>query len=521
MSGKVTYVSVMASEEIHPKYEKALEEVAETLGREWPIYIDGKPTTLGSKFEKRSPIDTNILIGKFQRAGPEELNRALESSIRAFRDWSRMDWSERAKILAKLADLIERDRFRLAAVITYEVGKNRFEALAEVHEMIDVIRYYVDLIKKLNYYVDKMNSPIPNEDATSVMRPYGAWVVISPFNFPMALAKGMLTGVLLTGNTAVWKPTSEAPLSAVVLYELMMEAGIPDGVINLIIGPGEALEDAIVTNPKVAGIAFTGSRDVGMKLYRRFTQSQPWPKPIVLEMGSKNPVIVTAKADLEKAAEGVMRAAFGYSGQKCSAASRVYVHRDVYDEFMKLLIEKTRNIVVGDPRKRETFMGPVINARARDNFAKYVKDAVESGGKVLIGGRVLSGGIYDRGYYVEPTIITGVPRDNYLWRTELFVPILLVDTFENLDEAIARANDVDYGLTAGIFSEDPNEIEKFFNEIEFGVVYANRRDGATTGAWPGAQPFTGWKASGATGKGVNGPYYLLNFLREQSRTIVR
>ncbi len=443
MTGKVTYVAILADESIHPQYERALEEVKEDLGREWPMYIGGKETYTGGKFEKRSPIDVNILIGKFQRGSGEEFSRALDEAIKAFREWSRLDWKDRAKVMGRLADLIERDRFRLAALITYEVGKNRYEALAEVHEAIDVVRYYVDLIHKVNGFEEPMQSPVPGERPVSVLRPYGgAWAVISPFNFPIALAKGMLTGgVLLMGNTAVWKPTSEAPLTAIMLYKLMIEAGIPPGVVNLVTGPGESFEDAIVANPKVAGIAFTGgSRDVGMRLYRRFTQSQPWPKPIVLEMGSKNPVIVTAKADLDKAAEGVVRAAFGYGGQKCSATSRVYVQRQVYDEFLNKLIEKTRQIVtVGDPRLRSTFLGPLINKRAQDNYRKYIADAVSAGGKVVYGGKVLeSGGEFARGYYVEPAIITNLPRGNYLWYTELFVPILLVDTFETLEEPWPR-----------------------------------------------------------------------------------
>ncbi|MGC8596533.1 MAG: aldehyde dehydrogenase family protein [Thermocladium sp.] len=518
---KITYVSIMADEGIHPLYEKALEDVKDILGREWPIYINGKGASVGHTFEKRSPIDTNILIGRFQRGGAPEFTKALDSAITAFKEWSKEDWRNRVKVMRKLADLIEKNRFRLAAIITYEVGKNRFEALAEVYEMIDVLRYNADLMTKMNGYEEPMSSPVPGEEPLSVMKPYGAWAVISPFNFPMALAKGMLTGVLLTGNTAVWKPTSEAPLSAVSLYELMIEAGVPSGAINLVTGSGEAFEDAIVANPKVAGIAFTGSRDVGMRLYRRFTQSQPWPKPIVLEMGSKNPVIITSKADLDKAAEGVMRAAFGFDGQKCSAAARVYVQRNIYDEFISRLLEKTRTIKVGDPRHRDVFMGPVINKSAQENYVKYIEDAVRAGGKVLHGGKVLNNGEFSRGYYVEPTILVNVPQGNYLWYTELFLPIILVDSFTTLDDALLKANDTEYGLTAGIFSEDMNEVNYFFDNIEFGVVYANRRGGATTGAWPGAQPFTGWKASGATGRGVNGPYYLLNFLREQARTIVR
>jgi 1-pyrroline-5-carboxylate dehydrogenase len=238
-------------------------------------------------------------------------------------------------------------------------------------------------------------------------------------------------------------------------------------------------------------------------------------------MGSKNPTIVTAKADLDKAVEGTMRAAFGYGGQKCSATSRLYVDRRIKDEFIARLVDRVKKIVVGDPRRREVFLGPVINRRAVENYRKYVEDAVKAGGKILVGGRVLEEGFYARGFYVEPSVIIDVPEDHYLWKQELFLPILLVSEFDTLEEAIKKANNTEYGLTAGIFTEDENEYELFFRKIEFGVTYANRRGGSTTGAWPGAQTFVGWKASGATGRGVGGPYYLLNYFREQARTIVK
>ncbi|WP_460173309.1 L-glutamate gamma-semialdehyde dehydrogenase [Vulcanisaeta sp. JCM 14467] len=519
---KITYVTLFADESIHPKYEEALTVVErEYLGRRYPMYIAGKEVYTDKEFEKRSPIDTDILIGRFQRGTKEHAIQALEIAHEAFREWGETDWRERVRIFRRIADILEARRFELAAAITYEVGKNRMEALAEVHEAIDAIRYYTDLMEREDGYVKRMMPGAPGEETWSVARPYGVWVVISPFNFPLDLANGMILGALLTGNTVVWKPTSEAPLTAVLLYKAYIDGGIPPGVLNLVTGPGEEFEDAFVSHRLVAGIAFTGSRDVGMRLYKRFTSEQPYPKPIVLEMGSKNPTIVTAKADLDKAVEGVVRAAFGYDGQKCSATSRLYIDRRIKDEFLARLIDRVEKLVVGDPRRRETFMGPVINRRAFENFKKYVADAVKAGGKILVGGKTLEEGFYAKGFYVQPTVIIGVPEDHYLWKQELFLPILLVSEFDTLEEAIAKANDTDYGLTAGIFTEDESEYELFFSKIEFGVTYVNRRGGATTGAWPGAQTFVGWKSSGATGRGVGGPYYLLNYFREQARTIVK
>jgi 1-pyrroline-5-carboxylate dehydrogenase len=257
-----------------------------------------------------------------------------------------------------------------------------------------------------------------------------------------------------------------------------------------------------------------------MRLYRRFLTSQPYPKPVVLEMGSKNPTIVTEKADIGKAVTGVIRAAFGYCGQKCSATSRLYVQEAIYERFVEELVRETSKLKIGDPRERDVFTGPVINRKALENFKAYVAEAKAAGGQILYGGEVLSGEPFDRGFYVQPTIIADLPLNHRLWKEELFLPILLVAKFRTLEEALRMANDTEYGLTAGIFSEDPKEVEYFFRKIQFGVCYANRRGGSTTGAWPGAQTFVGWKASGATGKGVGGPHYLLSFLREQAQTVV-
>jgi 1-pyrroline-5-carboxylate dehydrogenase len=350
------------------------------------------------------------------------------------------------------------------------------------------------------------------------MKPHGAWAVISPFNFPLDLAAGMAGAALITGNAVVLKPTSATPLTGLRLYGAFIAAGVPAGAINFVTGPGAPFGEAAVSSPDVDGIAFTGSRDAGTWLLRNLATREPWPKPMVAEMGSKNPVIVSEKADLGKAAEGVARAAFGYSGQKCSATSRVYVQDSVAGEFLGLLKRRTEALKLGDPRERDVFLGPVIDGKARKIFAKAVDLARKDGGTVIAGGKVREEGPLARGHYPEPTIVTGLPGGHILEKKELFVPFLVIDTYSTLEEALGRANDTEYGLTAGIFSEDGEEVEAFFREIRFGVCYANRRGGATTGAWAGRQSFGGWKASGSTGKGVGGPYYLLSYLREQSQT---
>jgi 1-pyrroline-5-carboxylate dehydrogenase len=519
-SGKVTYVSLETDESFHGEYEGALLAIEQEFGERYPMYIGGREVTTPREFEARSPIDPGILLGTFPEGGEEHARKGIAAANEAFRDWSCRDWRERVAIVRKTADAMEDRLFLLAALLTYEAGKTRYEALAEVSEAVDMLRYYCRVYEQNNGYIFPMRSPAPGEEVRSVMRPHGVWAVISPFNFPVALAAGMVTGALLTGNTVVFKPTSKTPLSGVNLYRLFVEGGVPAGAINLVTGHGDPFGEVVVAHPDVAGIAFTGSKAVGTWLEQQFATVQPYRKPVVAELGSKNPTIVTASADIEKAVEGVARAAFGFAGQKCSATSRVYVHSSVAERFLQALRDRADRMEVGDPRRRETAFGPLIDDDARLTFQKAVEEAIRDGGRLIAGGEVLDDGIYGRGVYVRPTVIADLAHGHPLFKEELFVPILAVGTFNSLDEALNLANATDYGLTAGIFTEDPAEIGYFFDRIRFGVVYANRRGGATTGAWPGAQPFGGWKASGSTGRGVGGPYYLLSFVREQAQTQV-
>ncbi len=287
----------------------------------------------------------------------------------------------------KAADLIDERKFDIAVAITYEVGKNRLEALAECWEAIDAIKFYTKIMQENNGYIKKMEEGGPGEDCKVVSKPFGVWPVISPFNFPFMLANGMALGALLTGNTVILKPTSEAPLTGLMLYNVFKDAGVPEGAINYVTGPGPNFEEEFVSNKDVAGIAFTGSREVGMRLYREFLTQQPYPKPIVLEMGSKNPVVITSSADIGKAVEGTVRSAFGYGGQKCSATSRIYVQSNIRDKFLDKLRERIEKIVVGDPREKEVFMGPVINKTAVEKFTRALTEAKEAGGKVITGGK--------------------------------------------------------------------------------------------------------------------------------------
>jgi 1-pyrroline-5-carboxylate dehydrogenase len=333
----------------------------------------------------------------------------------------------------------------------------------------------------------------------------------------MALAGGPAGGALVAGNTVVFKPSHQGYLTGLKLYELMIEGGVPTSAFHVLTGPGSTVGDELTNNPDVDGLTFTGSYPVGMHIYKTFAKD--YPKPAICEMGGKNPAIVTAKADLDKATDGVMRSAFGYSGQKCSACSRVYVERPVYDIFVSQLVEKASKLQVGDPRQRDTYTGPVINAKSVETFEEAVKDVAVGGGEVLLGGQRIDDGDLARGNFVQPTIVAA-PQENRVWKDELFVPFVAVGPVDSLDQALELANDTEYGLTAGLYSDDQGEIDRFLNTIEAGVVYVNRRAGATTGAWPGVQPFGGWKGSGTTGKAGGGLHYVQQYLREQSQTVI-
>ncbi len=517
---KVTYAAIPTDqlEMLHERYESALPDVRAELGRSRPMGINGRDVWSESgEFEVRAPSDHDLLIGRFPAGTAEHARQAIEVARRAFETWRGTPWQERVGILRRAADNFREHKFEIAVLLSLEVGKNRPEALGEVEEAADLISTYCDQMEEHNGFVREGGRLIPGERNVSVLKPFGVWAVVSPFNFPVALATGMVAGALVSGNTVVFKPASAAPFSGLKVYEMFERAGLPHGVLSYVTGSGAGIGHELVTNRHVEGMVFTGSREVGNSLYGHFTQ--PYVRPCITEMGGKNPAIVTARADLDKAAEGVMRSAFGYTGQKCSACSRVYVQREVHDAFVRRLVERTKGVRVGDPTDRATFMGPLIDERAVERYSRAIEEAGRDG-EVYVGGSRITEGELARGNYVEPAVVGGLPKDHRILREELFVPLVAVAAVGSLGEALELANDTEYGLCAGIYSEDPEEIRKFFEEIEAGVVYANRRGGATTGAWPGCQSFVGWKGSGSTGKGGLGPYYVQQFMREQSQTTV-
>jgi 1-pyrroline-5-carboxylate dehydrogenase len=349
------------------------------------------------------------------------------------------------------------------------------------------------------------------------MRPYGAWVVIAPFNFPLALAGGPAAAALVTGNTVGGKGASDTPWAGRLLADCIRDAGLPPGTFNYLSGSGREVGEALASHPATAGITFTGSVAVGTALLRQMAGGA-WSRPCIAEMGGKNPCIVTAGADLEDAAAGIARSAYGMGGQKCSALSRLYVEQRVADELVELLRAHVASTRIGDPCRREHWLGPLINHSARENYKRYVGELASGGARVIAGGHLPTGGGLARGHYVEP-VLAEAPLGHPLWKHEMFVPILMLHRVRDRDEAMRLANDTDLGLTAGFYGA-ADQVPWFHEHIEAGVTYANRRQGATTGAWPGYQPFGGWKGSGSTGKAIASFYYLAQYLREQSRTVV-
>ncbi len=490
---KITYTTSAADmEKIHGAFDKALEKVRSECGRDYPIYINGKELRSDlPRIVDTSPIDTDLVLGKFTSASVEHVNQAIDSAYQARLKWEKVGWQKRVAIMHEAADLVRRDKIEIAACMSLEVGKSRMESLGDAEEAADLIDYYAQQMEDALGYRQKMDKLTPIEDNTDLLRPFGVFVCIAPFNFPMALGCGMSSAALVAGNTLVFKPAQDTPWTGLRLYHIFREAGVPEDVLHFVSGRGSVIGDALWQHPKVGGVVFTGSKDVGNRIFNGF--SAKWAKPCLMELGGKNACIVMDSADIDAAAEGVMKSAWGLQNQKCSACSRVYVHKKVAEEFTAKLIEKTQRISIGDPTERDVYFGPVINPSAVAKYERAVEMAKKDG-SILIGGKRMSEGAFAKGYYLEPTIVKA-PLTSSVFREEFFVPILAIGEIDSLEQGIEESNKAEYGLTAGFFSKDKAEVEKFFDEIEVGVTFVNKRSCATTCAWPGALPFTGCKGS--------------------------
>lgn len=518
---KLTYATMFdPPEELQARFEEALALVKGRLGQEHGMFITGEDRFSAEKFKNRSPINKSVELGVFQKGTAQDAHEALAAARHAFPLWRGLEWRERVALMRKAADIIDQRIFEIGAVLALEVGKNRMEALGDAAEAADLIRYSCDQMEKNEGFVVEMNrDPLPGYTATniSVLRPYGVWTVISPFNFPAALTAGPAGAALVAGNTVVVKPASDTPWTARLLAEAFRDAGLPEGTLNYVTGPGSTVGMALTDSPEVDGITFTGSYEVGMRIYRAFTRGV-FPRPVILEMGGKNPAIVSRHADLERAALGIVRSAFGLQGQKCSACSRVFIEAPVYDELVARIVALTKELVVGDPTERHVDMGPVINQGALEDFERFTQE-LSRAGTFLTGGRVLTEGPYASGFFCPPTVVADVPLDHRLWKHEMFLPIAMLHKVSSVEEAMQLANDVHYGLTAGFYGSR-EEANRFFDRVQASVTYVNRPQGATTGSWPGYQPFGGWKASGSSGKNAGGHYYLPLYMHEQIQTII-
>ena len=522
MTFRLTYATMFnPPEAMHERFETALAQVRAGLGERHDLYIGGADRGTANRARRTSPIDREIEIGVFAQASAGDVEQAISAAQQAYPAWRALPVAERARLMRKVGKAIEARVYDMAAAMVLEVGKNRMEALGEVQETVDFFDHYADDYESHGGYEHPLpNDPLEGAVSTnrSVMRPYGVWGVIAPFNFPLALAGGPAAAAMVTGNTVVVKGASDTPWAVRLMADCVAEAGLPPGVFNYLMGPGGEVGEAIASDPRLAGLTFTGSVQVGASLVRRMAGGR-YPRPCVAEMGGKNACIVTRGADLDRAADGIVRSAFGMGGQKCSALSRLYVEAGLADDLLARLRQRMEAISIGDPARRENWLGPVINARAYDSYGEYIDSLRAGGATIIAGGRRLAEGPLARGFYVEPALAEA-PLSHPLWRQEMFLPILMVHRFTDREAAMTLANDSDLGLTAGFFG-DPKDVAWFQENIEAGVTYANRGQGATTGAWPGYQPFGGWKGSGSTGKAIASFYYLAQYQREQSRTVVQ
>src|SRR3954454_6024485 len=512
MATRLTYTSGTRTPELDAAFERCLEAARGGAHEPLPHVVGDTERTDGAVFAREDPSRAGEVASRAREAPDELVHEAVAVAAGAHPDWRAMSVAERCALMRAAADQIRGRVMEMAAVVTLETGKPRVESIAEVEEAVDLIETYCTQIEQHDGFEVPLGTLSPTERNRSVLRPFGVFGVIGPFNFPVALVTGMSVGALVAGNTIVLKPSEHAPWSGALVADAFVRGGLPPGVVNVVHGgPGAG---AALAASAIDGVVFTGSAEVGRELVRA-SQDGAYARAALVEMGGKNPAIVTTEADLEAAADGIVASAFGFSGQKCSACSRVIALDTVHDDLVAALRRRAEQIAVGDPADADVFTGPVIDERAIERFRGAVREA-ERDGEIVAGGEVGP----DGGLYVAPTIVTDLPRGHRLTREELFVPLLTVTRVGSLDEALAEANAVDYGLTAGIFSRDDDEVARFLDEIEAGVVYVNRRAGATTGAWPGIQSFCGWKSSGSTGKGGLGPYYVQQFMREQSRTVV-
>ncbi|MBV9708084.1 MAG: L-glutamate gamma-semialdehyde dehydrogenase [Chloroflexi bacterium] len=487
---------------------EALEQVKSELGRTYPLIIGGKQIESEHTFASVNPSQPDQIIGHFARATEEQTKEAITTAATTFETWKRVPAEDRANYLFAAADIMRHRRFYLAAWMIYEVGKSWGEADGDIAEAIDFLEFYAREILRL-----AEEQPIvrmEGEDNQLVYIPLGVCAVIPPWNFPCAIMAGMTCAALVAGNTVVLKPASTAPTVAAQFMRILQEVGLPAGVVNFLTGSGSVIGDTLVDDARVRFIAFTGSRDVGLRIYERAAkrqQGQRWLKRSILEMGGKDAIVVDETADLEAAATGIVSSAFGFQGQKCSAGSRAIIVEQVYDQVLQKVTEKSRQLTVGDVTQPDVYMGPVIDENAMKKVLEYIEIG-KGEGRLVTGG-----GHHGPGYFIEPTIFADVDPQARIAQEEIFGPVLAVMKAKDFDDALRIANDTEYGLTGALYSRDQQHIERAKEEFHVGNLYFNRK---CTGALVGVHPFGGFNMSGTDSK-AGGRDYLLLFT--QAKTI--
>jgi len=497
-------------EENARKMRAAIEKVRSQLGREYDLIIGGRRVKTQDKIKSINPAKPSELVGLFQKAGKEQVEPAMDAALRAFESWSRTPVEERAAIVFRTGEILRERKFEYAAWMVFEVGKNYAEADADIAELIDFCEFYPREALRLA----RAEAPVQLAGERDLLMyiPLGVGAVIPPWNFPSAIMGGMTLASIVCGNTVILKPSSDSPAIAAKFVEALEEAGLPEGVVNFCPGAGASFGNAVVAHPKTRFIAFTGSREVGLDINKRAAEQAPgqiWIKRTILEMGGKDAIIVDADANLDSAVDGVAAAAFGFSGQKCSACSRAIIDERIYDKFLERLKARVEKITVGDPTKN-TGMGPVVNEGSMKSILEYIEVGQKQGGRLLTGGKRDSNA--GDGWFVQPTVIADVKPGDRIEQEEIFGPVLAVIKSHNFDHALQIANDTEFGLTGAVYSSSKDKLDRAIREFHVGNLYLNRK---CTGAIVGAHPFGGFNMSGTDSKS-GGPDYLYLFTQAKS-----
>ena len=486
----------------------AIEKVRNELGREYDLVIGGRRVKTAEKTESLNPAKPSEIVGIHQAAGAAEVEPAMQAALKAFETWKYSTVEERTNLLFRVSHLLRERKFELMAWMVFEVGKNWPEADGDIAELIDFCDFYA--LEALRLTQAKTPVQLPGERDWLRYIPLGVGAVIPPWNFPGAIMGGMTLASIVCGNTVVLKPSGDSPTIAAKFFEILEEAGLPDGVVNFCPGHGNSFGNSIVEHPKTRYIAFTGSKEVGLHINQRAAVQQPgqlWIKRTVLEMGGKDSIVVDADADLDAAVEGIASAAFGFSGQKCSACSRAIIDERIYDKFLQQLKERVEKITVGDPVLNPN-MGPVVNEKSMKTILGYIQKGIAEGGRLITGGERIG----NEGYFIQPTVIADVDPMATISQQEIFGPVLAVIKSRSFEHGLQIANNTEFGLTGAVYTNSDDKIEAAKQQFHVGNLYINRK---CTGAMVGAHPFGGFNMSGTDSK-AGGPDYLLLFTQAKS-----